>query len=225
MKRIFAVLMAFIILIAAVSCGKPTTVIDTDADGNKISESYYQGKTLMRKVLYKNGVEYEVYVYEKSREIERTRYNPDGTVYLRVVREYDKKGNVIKMAEYGNEGCMASHVYSYDKVLLRQDDYDGVGSIVYTAYFDADGQKIKGVTYNEIGEIYEIIEYGYDDAGRLSYAVSKDADGTQHSRIEHIYDGSGNEVRTDTYDGNGDRITSLIMEYDENGKLINSRLE
>jgi len=168
-----------------------------DADGNKLTEVYYNGETLSAEYEYKQNSSGETYLAKD------TSYFEDGSSS---VNEYDEHGNSLYFANIDAEGNVwdaAEYTYNNDGSWMGEKNYiDGVLAAEREyAVIDPDmgHQLIKEITYNEDGSW---MGAEYDLYQNLVIEIHTNADGTVEldRRFEHTYDTDGNKTLTRTYD-------------------------
>lgn len=123
--------------------------------------------------------------------VRSVRYEPDGAYELAYESLYDAAGNPIKETGYwnGNPGHQREWTY------------------------DASGNEISEIYYNEDGSINYSYEYEYDEFGnQISWS-----NGVYRSEWE--YDTAGNRILENHYSGSS-RDSQRSYEYDSGGNLI-----
>lgn len=158
---------------------------------------------------YTNGKLAQEYIYdEDGNTISYIRFDEDGNVLNKNIKEYDENGNVI-YSESVIEGYPASqtiYAYEFDEhgrvikeiskstdggewvELYRYDDEKRLvmrcfenGDVVEEIYYDEEGREIKDITYNTTGTtIYEEIKYD-EDGHQIEYKISIDDEISTHN--------------------------------------------
>lgn len=184
------------------------------------------------------------------------RYDDDGSILYESVRECDEYGNeksYNSVYYYENGEISSAEEYQYDRNGNKIEDkyisYDIDGSTLMFSHktwaYDAAGNEIEYVKYDENGDIEARAEREYDANGNQIKAVDFDEDNIVKRREEIEYDAGGNEIKRElhvyghteetirTYDEYGNLILCVIYnrsysridekikyEYDENGNMI-----
>ena len=136
--------------------------------------------------------------------ITTNRYHDDGSMYRSNISEYDESGKAI----------------SY-----LSENYDAAGEIRNTIeyQYDGNGNRIRYnyITYDNDGNssISHYETWTYDEKGNQIEYVRYD-EGNIIERTESEYDASGNEIRREEYDEDGNCTYKIIHNYDQNGNLI-----
>ncbi|MBO4696735.1 MAG: hypothetical protein J5643_05595 [Lachnospiraceae bacterium] len=113
-------------------------------------------------------------------------------------REFDKKGNCVKIIHYDGKEKMFSYT------LLEYDEHD---NMVLKECFDAKNKKTAQY------------KFSYDENGRCTEEISEDfeSDLTDY-RICYAYDSEGNKVRETRYNSDGSIFED--KQYNSNGDLL-----
>lgn len=172
--------------------------------GNWEKEERYshEGKLLVRKTFQvgnllktetffnaDRSVNYENrYVYDaQNRLVEQALHYSDGSLGHRWVVEYEEGNRIKERRNYDASGALTiTEVYTYDESGLKAEAVrGGVGSWLYV--FDTNGRVLQKEGAAASADELEIVEYQYDDRGRLT--------------------------KEKTYHGNGSLESETVIEY------------
>ncbi len=128
----------------------------------------------------------------------------NGTI---ITFEYDEKGNITL------EKCTQNNKVLYNEKYKYEFDDKGYLSKSYYARFEGE----------ETNSNWQIIEE-YDQAGTV-ISIQKDYEGDGNIDYIEEYDALFNTRTKKIYDANGKIINIQYYEYDENGKLKNSKYD
>ena len=133
---------------------------------------------------------------ESGLPIEVITYNPDETVEHKYRYQYNSEGKVI------------------DEILLEADDEVTEHR---SMEYNAEGQLVKEYIHY-LDDTADVMNYTYDEKGRLLSRRSIDSDGETGNYMVNVYDGDL-LVSESEYDIAGEIITQRKIIYDENGKI------
>ena len=147
--------------------------------------------------------------------------------------EDNLKGRVKSITEYevvivkGKEMYPRKQVYSFDsngnRVLIRS--YDVHDSIDFpdfkSAYkYNARGNKIEEIIYNQDGTVSWKTTYSYDNNGFATEAKRCHGNGDIEERYGYMYDAQGNKIGRISYNAKGETNCKSTYKYDEHNNLI-----
>lgn len=168
---------------------KLQTTYDYDEKGNKIEENTF-GRFETKKTTYKYD--------DKGREVESlitfSFQGIDGSVELRITKEYDQKGNVIEEKNYNNRNQLSNrNIFTYDErgnrikeIFIDLNTNESEEKNIYT--YDKNNKKIEiqkyisknlsektTIKYDEKGNILEehIIDFNRNTLFKIVYKNNK----------------------------------------------------
>lgn len=140
------------------------------------------------------------YTYENNQLTGITGYTPDGSVFGNlIVRNYDKKGNVIESYK--------EMIVGEEKTIRDRKTWE----------YDNKGRKIDHTRYRE-GDPVIIYQYEYDQEGNMTKEIRKLPDGTIDYETVNVYE-AGNHIEKNGY-FNSQLNDKWIFQYDEEGNRI-----
>lgn len=188
---------------------------------------------------------------EKYVLMSSTQYNYDGQIISVQKFEYDETGKVVKgqKVHYGLDNLIYEYEYEYDsdlnktercydedKTLLYEYKYDKYGNFLegkelsvdgfnihyLETNFDSMGRVKEMFYYDENGNIYDVIEYRYDNNGYLIESESK-----MEGLSKFEYDDKGNKIKAISYDIGYENNTIIYItnfEYDDQNNVLKETL-
>lgn len=178
---------------------------------------------------------------EDGNETERITYSPEGEVEERIIvnysnghpveeilelegelaekttREFDEKGTLLLEFRHYQDGEPDKISYTYEDgkpVQKLVTDSDGDEGEKFLWHYK-DGKLIKGVSYNEYGNIDLTREHSYNEAGHLEEITETRISADDKLSIVTLFDETGNLVQEKQYDRKGNlvsRSTTIIGE-------------
>jgi hypothetical protein len=144
--------------------------------------------------------------------------------YKNAYKEYDRNGNVVKEEYYRRGDINQELSYEYNK---NQDKTEYVNYSVkedeirfkQTIDYNAGGKKVKERRFN--GSEHRVIDYNYNDQGKLSEIIKTDPQGNLVQRRIFSYD--GNVANIKVLNNKGNIISRIVNKYDNRGNLIEYR--
>jgi len=197
MKKLLAFVLAFVLLLGLVACGKAIAPVPSTTQPDVQTEAAAPRP--------------------EDKPSRMTSYNRDGTLHFTMTYEYGERENTIR-SEQHLHGSIIIYTYknSYnekgqlEKAEIQTNGGDD-GFITYE--YNADGQLTEHVyTDTSFGEFSGRMTYTYNEQGQLIQTVA--SDGTERSTFE--YDARGLKVRENIYYGDSEDTLSryYIYEYD-----------
>ncbi len=181
-----------------------------DEDGNETERITYspEGETEERIIVkYSNG-----YPVEEILELE-------GELAEKTTREFDEKGTLLLEFRHYQDGEPDKITYTYEEdkpVQKLVTDSDGDEGEKYLWHYK-DGKLVKGVSYDEYGNIDLTREHSYNEAGNLLEITETRISTDDKIQIVTLFDEAGNLVQEKNYDRKGNlvsRSTTIIGEND-----------
>ncbi len=164
------------------------------------------------------------YIYDENGKVEaksETTFNSAGEIEKDVVYRDDGAGLVLsytRTAEFDANGNMTKLMYDY------ADTGSGAQNETTIYEYDANGNRVKGTTYNNGVAMYE---YTYQYAGEnMTLQETKNLkEGYVSSRTEYKYDADGNRIESmsyysSTYNGNREMQPSSKTTWQYNGTEV-----
>ncbi len=181
-------------------------LLDEDGDPYRIYEFKYHDNGVVKKSTYTYGSSYHnretVNVFNEDGKVIERIYAYDGEQSLRYVYDYDEEGRQILQESYNSEDELQSRMkmeYTFKKSLFKSDKLTGMVITVESRMEDGDLQ-----------EVTLTFECEWD--GKECTLTVDDIDGDREA-IRDMEDGG--------FDEDDFRI---LLEYDENGNLLKSKL-
>ena len=141
----------------------------------------------------------------------------------------DSAGNIRRESEYDENRNLIYYLsYAYDsqgrRTSMSSFDAGGtqLGHVDYV-YDQAGNQIVGGKTFSMNDGRLCVVEYEYDAAGnrtKLTNHVSDSLDSAVERAIQYTYDGEGNRIREDWYDGQGNLELYETFVYDASGREV-----
>lgn len=129
--------------------------------------------------------------------VKTTRYDKDGEIISVTEREYDGSNHLLaEVSTYTDDGFEERTEYNYNSdgnCISEKYSYGGTTEHEY----DANGNEIKNIYYDENGE------------GKVQFEAEYDAEGNETKRIDYEYDMDG-----------GITTTEAVSAYDDAGNLV-----
>jgi len=202
MKKLFAFVLAFALLLGLFSCGKADVPVPSKTQPVAETEAATPRP--------------------EDKPSRMTSYNRDGTLQSTMIYEYDEKGNFIRSEQRLNGSiyvCTYKNSYNEEGQLVQaeiQAEIQGRVSdyIDFITYeYNADGQLIRShVTDTEFGEFGGVTTYTYNEQGQL---VQADSGGMNPVRSTYEYDEQGLRIRENVYYNYRDTLDGYsIYEYE-----------
>ena len=134
---------------------------------------------------------------------------------------YDENGNIIKEEYYRRGDINQELSYKYDRNQNKTEyvNYSATEDEVrfkQTIDYDDEGKKIKENRFN--GSEHHVIDYQYNQQGKLARIVKNDLDGNLIQERIFKYDGNVANIRVENAEGN--LVSRIVNKYDENDNLI-----
>ena len=141
--------------------------------------------------------------------------------YKNSFKEFDHNGNVIKEEYYRRGDINQELSYKYNQ---NQDKTEYVNYSVeedevrfkQTIDYNSQGKKIRERRFN--GSEHRVIDYQYNNAGKLTNIIKKDRQGNLVQKRVFSYDGNTANIRV--LNNKGQLISRVVNKYDNNGNLI-----
>lgn len=177
-----------------------------DEEGNETERITYspEGETEERIIVkYSNG-----HPIEEILELE-------GELAERTTREFDEKGTLLIEFRHYQDGEPDKISYTYEDgkpVQKLVTDSDGDEGEKFLWHYK-DGKLIKGVSYNEYGDIDLTREHSYNEAGYLEEIIETRISTDDKVQIISLFDEAGHLVQEKQYDRKGNlvmRVTNII---------------
>lgn len=165
-------------------------------DGKLITETSYDSEENIEWIVFS---EYD----DSGLLFEQRTCNPDGNLTLKEVFSYDDAGKKTKQTSYYGDGKILKRItyeYNDDGTISREFSYDGNG-LYETSVFSYTEKKVKTVKRFGIDGVLKDIQYKEYKNGVLTQNITKNADGTEVSREEFIYDSHENLFYTNNLSG------------------------
>jgi hypothetical protein len=146
---------------------------------------------------------------------------PSEEGYKNSYKEFDRNGNVTKEEYYRRGDINQELSYKYDQN-QRKTEYVNYSAeedeirFKQTIDYNDQGKKIREDRYN--GSEHRIIDYRYNDQGRLNHIVKKDLDGNLVQ--ERVFSHDGNVANIRVLNSQGKLISRVVNKYDGHGNLI-----
>lgn len=205
-------------------------------DSGRITERYEyeydENGTLVLDVAYLNGSKiHEVKYDSHGNVISEIAYDQDGSIWIDRTHnrtydyEYDEDGNVVAEICYRENPDRLYYRYEYNKdgkktyarsygdgVHITEYEYDENGVLVssHYEYYNVDG-----------GTLYSTQDIEYDENGNEVLRLLYGEDAKLKFRDVYEYDEYGNRTLEARYDGDGNEVDILEVEYtyDESGNI------
>lgn len=174
-----------------------------------------------------NLVFWHEYTYNLQGQKESvTKYNAQGVQEQYLELAYDEEGRALISYSFESlEGNLNKCIIEYSGNNYRETWYEGTSDEIryYTEVeFDADGKKLKEVSYHTDGSVRQTEVYEYDENGRTIKRQFYNADNQLYSYAIYTYDDAGNGLQEQHYDVEGKLKVYWEYVYDD-GKCIGSR--
>jgi len=181
-------------------------------------------------VVPETGVKQVERAYDAEGNIlEETKYKRDGSVERKLKNQYNAKGNIEKTdASQGNgvgprNPAQISYAYDDQDNLVESTSLNNDGSLLVKTknQYDGQGKLTTMLTENDSADpknkLYIKLELSYNDAGDVTKAISRQADGTILATVEYAYDAAGNIIeQSNQIQG---KKLRLLNAYDAKGNL------
>lgn len=162
--------------------------------------------------------------YETQRDLYITHSVPDISSFF----YYDKKGNLIKKADFHVErqDTINTILYEYDDDgnLSKETQTHKHGSTVITEYeYNDKNLLILKVIKNKQGKVDEKVTYKYNKKQLIESDIFKSDENNTlklYEKIKYTYGEEDMPVKISTYLGNGELLSENIHQYTFDGKLI-----
>ena len=143
---------------------------------------------------------------------------PSEEGYKNAFKEFDRNGNVIKEEYYRRGDINQELSYKYNK---NQDKTEYVNYSVeedevrfkQTIDYNSDGKKTRESRFN--GSEHRVINYQYNDEGKLTKIIKKDQDGNLVERRLFSYEANNAKIRV--LDPQDQLTLRIVNKYDDNG--------
>lgn len=164
----------------------------------------------------------------KTKYVENV-YDEEGEVLTGYASERDESGNKVMFSYYGTErevSTTGEHRYDANGNEIEYEykacDSDGnISSFSHETWaYDADGNKIEYISYDEDGNISSKTVRKYDAFGNETEFANYNSDGECIKKRIQDYDERGNLIREIWYDSNGRYDRKWEYDYDERGNKI-----
>ena len=159
----------------------------------------------------------------KGQEIQRFRYNDDGSIDFYSRDEYDAKGNNTRSVYYTPKGVVDGYTdktYNSDNLetsyICKGPDGrvhgEDVNGVAYELEYNAENKKTRKIFYNSDGSVYGYNDYEYDANGKENRTIHYHGDGSVRKYYDVKYDVNRNERYDVEYDANGN-ATGVVLVY------------
>lgn len=214
MKKVFALLLALLLVFSIVACSMATTPSgtgDQQAQQTTPGEDDLLDNTPVTKPPFKT-----IYYWTQKKV-------SNGPVISTYNRTYDAKGNLLTDTyQISNNTGGYSYAYTYDEkgnllTEICEDHALGSWSIEYT--YNEQGKLATKTTTDQIGS--DVVEYVYDDSGRLMKTVQVQSADSQIV-TEFTYSRKGFLLKEETFEIRAEvskKVHSLEYTYDINGNV------
>lgn len=227
-KRIFIILGAAIVLLAAVIIG----ISVFGGSDRKIQEQLDLGTK------YLEEMDYEQALVAFNAVLEIDPKNADA--YLGIVEVYIRTNEFELALETAKEGyevtgderlkekidmIESGDIFASNGWRMKLSGYDGAGNLVFwhEYTYNLKGQQASVANYNAQGVQEQYLELAYDEKGRELITYSYWWDDSEAGLDKKVIEYSGNNWRATIYNGTGDEITGYEdVEADADGKELKS---
>lgn len=141
--------------------------------------------------------------------------------YKNSFKEFDRNGNVTKEEYYrrGDINQELSYKYDHNQNKTEYINYSAKEDEVrfkQTIDYNSQNQKIKEKRYN--GSEHHVIDYQYNDQGKLARIIKTDLDGNLIQK--RIFSYEGNVARIRVLNAKGKLLSRIVNRYDDHDNLI-----
>lgn len=172
----------------------------------------------------------EEFFNEDGKLVKDVDYIFDGTerVWQTTVYTYDDQGRHLTERAEDLEGNVWESSYTYDEnnKLATESVIDPEGEFMFEYVHDEKGNLTQSIKKDTKGNILKTstTRYEYDAEGNIvvqeSWSTDKKGKEGPHMTLKFVYDGNGNPITEEEYDGDGNLIESVQMKYDDKGREI-----
>jgi hypothetical protein len=193
-----------------------TTKINRDKNGHPIKEE----------IIYMDGsVDTVDYTYEDGLLLNKVRKTDDGDIEQREVFSYNE-GNLILYEKYDDDDQIIYQVknsYNND-IIVKSEIFSSEDDEPFTQVmeYDKEGRRKSELRYDKKKRLVEKNIYETDSHGRVIKVTEENP--SRKNTTEFSYDEKGRLLYQKESDINGDRVSEVNREYDDEGMLKGARI-
>jgi YD repeat-containing protein len=150
-------------------------------------------------------------------------YDGSGALAGSVTTVYSPRGQVLKQKEFSSSGALISiKLGGASEQGWRVVETVASGAVlsIEDTTLGPHGELVSVTVRNGRETPLSVVEYQYDQAGRLSASLTRAGDGRLKTRTVYTYDRQGNNTKTEVYDGSGALNNVFERQFDGNRLVV-----